>query len=126
MIVIDISEGVFICLHNISYSHWKLPISNQFLKDAQYLQPDERYCVSSLKAISRLSLAVATSLKNHLQSVFSVSETATVSEVVDLIRNQWHIYQLSDIPKEWHTIETVPKRLQHSKSPTGERLKEIG
>ena len=84
----------------------KLPVSNQFLKDAQYLHPDKRNYVSSLNAISRLALAVATSLKNHLQSVFSVSENTTVSEVVDLINNQWQIYQLSDIPKEWHTIES--------------------
>ena len=61
----------------------KLPITCKILKDAQYLHP-----------------------KNHLQSVFGVSDSTTVSEVCDMVRSQWQIYQLQDIPKEWHTQET--------------------
>ena len=38
----------------------KLPVANQFLKDAQYLHPDKRNDVAALNAISRLSLEVAT------------------------------------------------------------------
>ena len=61
----------------------KLPITCKILKDAQYLHP-----------------------KNHLQSVFGVSDSTTVSEVCDMVRSQWQIYQLQDIPKEWHIQET--------------------
>ena len=98
----------------------KLPVGNQFLKDAQYLNPNKRNDVASLDAISRLSLSVATSLKNHLASVFSVSENTTIHEVVDLINNQWQIYQLSEISKEWHTVETKQlKKTEYSISPIG-------
>ena len=36
--------------------------------------------------------------------------------MVDLINNQWQIYQLSEISKEWHTVETdtaKKDRVQH-------------
>ena len=38
--------------------------------------------------------------------MFGVSDSTTVSEVCDMVRSQWQIYQLQDIPKEWHTQET--------------------
>ena len=52
------------------------------------------------------SLKIGSMLKNHLAILFNVPERTTVSEVCNLIKDQWQIYQLSDIPKEWHIIET--------------------
>ena len=67
----------------------KLPVENQFLKDAQYLHPERRSSISSLNSISRLALVVGNALKNHIKTVFNVSDDATVSEVCDLVRDQW-------------------------------------
>ena len=80
----------------------KLPISNVFLKDAQYLHPEKRLFVSSASAISRIAHEVTCALKNNLKSVFHVSEYTTIGEVVDEIKYQWQLYQLTDIPKEWY------------------------
>ena len=35
-----------------------------------------------------------------------MSQRTTINEIRDLVKNQWQVYQLSDIPKEWHTKET--------------------
>ena len=59
-----------------------------------------------LNAVSRLSLKVASTLKNNLETVFCVSKHTSIEDVCDLIKNQWQIYQLLDIPKEWHCKET--------------------
>ena len=90
----------------VEYMVLKLPINCKILKDAQYLHPNKRNCSASLNTIERLCMKIAPSLKNHLQSVFDVAESTTVSEVCDMVRSQWQIYQLQDIPKEWHTQET--------------------
>ena len=90
----------------VEYMVSKLPISCKTLKDAQYLHPNKRNYSASLNAIGRLCSKVASTLKNHLQSVFDVSESTSVSEVCDMVRSQWQVYQLQDIPKEWHTMET--------------------
>ena len=83
-----------------------LPLSSKILKDAQYLHPDKRSSSASLNAISRLSLKISSTLKNHLEKVFSVQESTSVNDVCDMIRSQWLTYQLKDIPKEWHRVET--------------------
>ena len=83
-----------------------LPLSSKILKDAQYLHPDKRSSSASLNAISRLSLKISSTLKNHLEKVFSVQESTSVNDVCDMIRSQWLTYQLQDIPKEWHRVET--------------------
>ena len=93
-------------LSTTKYLISKLPITCKFLKDAQYLHPDKRNHSASLNAAARMSLKVASTLKNHLQTVFSVSENTSVGDVCDMVRNQWQMYQLSDIPKEWHKVET--------------------
>ena len=90
----------------VEYMMLKLPITCKILKDAQYLHPNKRNCSASLNAIERLCIKVSSSLKNHLQSVFDVSDSTTVSEVCDMVRSLCQIYQLQDIPKEWHTQET--------------------
>ena len=90
----------------IEYMMLKLPITCKILKDAQYLHPNKRNCSASLNAIERLCIKVSSSLKTHLQSVFDVSDSTTVSEVCDMVRSLCQIYQLQDIPKEWHTQET--------------------
>ena len=51
------------------------------------------------------SLKVGSMLKNHLAILFNVPESTIVSEVCNLIKDQWKTYQLSDISKEWHLIE---------------------
>ena len=96
----------------------KLPICSQTLRDAKFLHPDKRNSVSSLNSISRLSLTVSNTLKNHLESVFSVPLGSSVKDVCDLIRDQWQIYQLIDIPKEWYIIETdeAKKEKMHHRS----------
>ena len=63
--------GFYIAATKYLVSH--LPISSQFLKDARYLHPDKRNYVSSLNAISRLTLTIGNTLKNHLETVFCVS-----------------------------------------------------
>ena len=106
--------GFFTASTKYLVSH--LPISSQFLKDARYLHPDKRNYDSAVKAISRLALTVGNSLKNHLETVFSVSKDTTVSDICDLFRDQFQIYQQIDISKEWYIIETVnakKERLQH-------------
>ena len=84
----------------------KLPLSCKFLKDAQYLHPEKRNHSASINAAARMSVKVASTLKNHLQNVFCVSENTAVGDVCDMIKNQWQMYQLSDIPKEWYKVET--------------------
>ena len=93
-------------LTTVQYLVSKLPIACKILKDAQYLHPNKRNCSASLNAIDRLCHKVTSTLKNHLQTVFDVSESTSVSEVCDMVRNQWQVYQLLDIPKEYHTVET--------------------
>lgn len=84
----------------------KLPISSHFLKDSQYLQPEKRNSISSLNAISRLSRTVGNALKNHLPLIFHVSQDINVQDLCDLIKDQWQIYQLLEINKDWFKIET--------------------
>ena len=84
----------------------KPPLSCKFIKDCQYLHPEKRNSSASLNAIGHLADKVATNLKNHLESVFDVSESTSVDDVCGLIRDQWQIYQLTEIPREFHTIET--------------------
>ena len=95
----------------VKYLLSTLPLTSKMLKDAQYLHPDKRASSASLNAISRLSLKIGTTLKNHLESDFDVQESTTVNDVCDMIRSQWLTYQLQDIPKEWHKVETVSAKL---------------
>ena len=74
-----------------------------------------------------MSIKVATTLKNHLQNVFSVSENTSIEDVCDMIRNQWQVYQLQDIPREWHKVETeTAKKLEEIKNPIGKMLRRAG
>ena len=103
-------------IKSVSYLQLNLPFDNLFLKYAQYLNPSLRTDAASTSAVSNLALCVAIVLTNCLHSVFGISVDETREGLVDLVRNQWRMYQVETIPEEWYQMkdEGPSTRVQQS------------
>merc|ERR1711874_808133 len=93
-------------LTTVQYLVSKLPSLVKSSKMLNICTPTKGIVVLHLMQLIACVIKVTSTLKNHLQTVFDVSESTSVSEVCDMVRNQWQVYQLLDIPKEYHTVET--------------------
>ena len=87
---------------SIKYLINHLPLNRQILKYAQYLHPEKRNVHDATNAISNLTLSVASVVKERFSSVVDVSNSTTVHELCDKIRDQWLRYQYEDLKAEWY------------------------
>ena len=79
-----------------------MPLNRQILNYAQYLHPEKRNAHDATNAISNLTISVASVEKERFSSVFDVSNSTTVHELYDKIRDQWLRYQYEDLKEEWY------------------------
>ena len=80
----------------------KLPLDVPFIKQAQYLHPEKRHLPGATSAISNLALSICSVHKNCLQNVFTVKSPVTCEEIVDMVRNQWLLYQNETVKEEYY------------------------
>ena len=72
---------------SIKYLINHLPLNRQILKYAQYLYPEKRNVHDATNAISNLTISVASVVKERFSSVSDVSNSTTVHERCDKIRD---------------------------------------
>ena len=89
-----------------------LLIFNKIFQYAQYFHPQKRNHSMAKNAISNLILKLAKVFEKKSQAVFKTS--ATPSEIVNLFRSQWSIYQIEEIPPSMYLAENESsKRESH-------------
>ena len=90
----------------VSYLQQKLPYDNNFVRNAQFLNPVKRKTRGATSDVSNLALKVTIVMKNVAGSIFQMESKHAV---VDAIRNQWHFFQNEEIPEEWYVNQQVEK-----------------
>ena len=100
---------------SVSYLQQKLPFDVNILRNAQFLNPKKWNAGGVTSVISNLALKVTSVLKNVIGSTFQMESKHAV---VDVIRNQWHVFQNEETPKEWYVN-------QHAEKPTSSRHQEL-
>ena len=73
------------------------------IDDAHYLHPQKRNHSMAKSGISNLTLKFAKVFGKKSQAVFKTS--ATPNEIVDLLRLQWSMYQIEEIPPSMYLAE---------------------
>ena len=94
------------------YLQQNLPFNNKFIEHSQYLHPEKRNHLSSKSAISNLALKVTNVLGKKSKDVFK--GTKSNPEIVDLIRDQWTLYQIDDIPPSTYLINDDTEKKNQS------------
>lgn len=88
-------------VNSTSYLQSHLPVQSSIIKDVQYLLPQKRTDTQGHLAVSRLSLSIGSVLGKHLCHSFSVKSGTNLEDICDMVRQQWMLYQIEDIPQEW-------------------------
>ena len=82
------------------------------IEDAHYLHPQKRNHSMAKSGISNLTLKFAKVFGKKSQAVFKTS--ATPNEIVDLLRLQWSMHQIEEIPPSMYLAENeFSKRENH-------------
>ena len=101
-----------------SYLQANLPYNNKVIQYAQYLHPEKRNDSMSTSAISNLALKLINVFGKKANNAFEVPYDVSQSEIIDMIRHQWKMYQLEQIPKSSYVLnadkEKKNKRRQNS------------
>ena len=82
-----------------SYLQANLPYNNKMIQYVQYLHPEKRNDTMSTSAISNLALKLINVFGKKANNAFEVPYDVSQSEIIDMIRHQWKMYQLEQIPK---------------------------
>ena len=94
------------------YLQQNLPFNNKFIEHAQYLHLEKRSHQCSKSAISNLALKVTKVLGKKAQDVFKTKKSNP--EIVDLIRDQWTLYQIDEIPPSTYLIDDASEKKKQS------------
>ena len=101
-----------------SYLQANLPYNNNVIQYAQYLHPEKRNDSMSTSAISNLALKLINVFGKKANNAFEVPYDVSQSEIIDMIRHQWKMYQLEQIPKSSYVLnadkEKKDKRQENS------------
>ena len=79
----------------------QLPINNQVVKDARYLQPGLQQKKASVNAFSRLSLTLGQALGNEAIQHYFSPNIKTKYDLCDKVKQEYAIYQLEKIPESF-------------------------
>ena len=71
-----------------------------------FLNPQKRNDQRALSSICNLALKVVNVFRSRSSHVFNVSPDKSSDDIVDIIRNQWSIYQAEVIPESMYLCET--------------------
>ena len=96
---------------SVYYLQQKLPFDVNLLRNTQFLNPVKRKARGATNAISNLAFKITSVLEYVLGSIFQIESKHAV---VDAIRNQWHFFQIEEIPEEWYVN-------QQAKNPASSR-----
>ena len=90
-----------------SYWQEKLPLNNQVIKDARFLNPINRNSKYALNGISRLALTSGKLFKTSLPNIFNLkSHSVDEYKLCDIIKNEFTLYQTEIISKEFYIQHT--------------------
>ena len=89
----------------LSYLQMNLSFSIKILEYAQYLHSGKQNDSLSLNSISNLVLNIANIYGSKVTDVFNVSSAKTPVEIVDMVRHEWKMYQLKEIPESLYLVE---------------------
>ena len=81
-----------------------------FVKHAHYLHPEKRHQPGATSSKLNFTLSIFSGHKNCLQDVFSVNSPVTCEKIVDMVQNQWFVYQ-KEVLKEVATKIQIPNLL---------------
>lgn len=92
-----------------SYLEVNLPFTNKILKYAQYIfyySEKQNSNGLSLNSMSNLTLLkIANVFGSKATNIFNVSFDKTQAEIIDLVRHQWKMYQLEEIPESVYLVQ---------------------
>ena len=91
---------------SVYYLQQKLPFDVNLLRNTQFLNPVKRKARGATNAISNLAFKITSVLEYVLGSIFQIESKHAV---VDAIRNQWHFFQIEEIPEEWYVNQQAKK-----------------
>ena len=92
-------------LQQLRYLQTYLSFNNKLIENAQYLNPEKLNDTNSTSAISNLALKIVNVFGSKANHVFDVRSDLSPSALVDIIRYQWKMYQLEQIPKSMYLQE---------------------
>ena len=95
------------------YLQKHLPFNNNVIEQSQFLHPEKRNHPSSKSAISNLALKVTKALGKKSQIVFQTNKSD--SDIVDLIRDQWRLYQVDDIPQSTYLVDEKNEKKKNNR-----------
>ena len=81
-----------------SYLQVNLPFNNKAIEYAQFLHPEKRNDQMVLSSICTFALKVVNVFRSRSSLVFYVSPDMSSDDFVNIIRNQWRMYQAEAIP----------------------------
>lgn len=95
-----------------------LPVENQIVRDARYLQHGRKESKHGSKAISRLGLVVGKALGPNMTEKYFGNGIKTRFDLSDKVKSEYELYQLEKIPESFikNPEQDVPSksRQQHS------------
>ena len=91
---------------SVYYLQQKLPFDVNLLRNTQFLNPVKRKARGATNAISNLAFKITSVLEYVLGSIFQIESKHAV---VDAIRNQWHLFQIEEIPEKWYVNQQAKK-----------------
>ena len=97
-----------------SYLLTNLPLNDPVLKKSKSLHPDHRLHKDSLNNISFLAQTVCKALGDKaMKETFHLTATQTKFDLLDIIRNEYQVYQMESIPESMYLV-SVPKKKSSS------------
>ena len=89
------------------YLQEKLPLNNQVIKDAHFLNPVNRNSKNTLNGISLLALTCGKLFKTFIPIVFNFkSDSVDEYKLYDIIKNEFTQYQTKIISEEFYIPDT--------------------
>ena len=76
-----------------------LPVEDQVILDARYLQFSLKEKKSGLNALSRLSLAVGKTLGSEGLKTYFGDNIKTLCDLCDKVKQEYSLYQMEKIPE---------------------------
>ena len=98
------------------YFQEKLPLNNEVMKDAPFLNPINRNSKNVLNGISRLALTFGKLFKSSFPMVFNLkSDSVDEYKLCDIIKNEFTLYKTEIISEEFY-IQDSPKDTSKSRN----------
>ena len=93
----------------LSYLQNNLPFNNKIIEYSQYLHPQKRSCSASICA-SNLCSKIMKEFGSKAPKIFELPLDSTSDSIVDVVRQQWKMYQLEHITESMYMVENETRK----------------